>query len=120
MTRNIQILLTHRSDKYWHGWHIPGGLWRTQQTLEECIASIAKNEVSHDCRISLLAKGMWEKWHDHPYGWPVSHVAICIADSVHQNESIRWFENVPGGMIEDGGHHARFIQSALNQAEKLI
>lgn len=23
----LEILLSHRTDKYWNGWHIPGGLW---------------------------------------------------------------------------------------------
>src|SRR3989344_5623387 len=40
----VQILLTHRIDKDWNGWHIPGGLWRTRHTLEEGIASLVRPE----------------------------------------------------------------------------
>src|SRR5262252_8198734 len=64
----IEILLTNRNDENWNGWHIPGGLWRTRQTLDECVASLVQTELNKDARVSLLAQGMWEKWHDHPYG----------------------------------------------------
>jgi ADP-ribose pyrophosphatase YjhB (NUDIX family) len=79
--KRIQILLAHRSDEYWVGWHLPGGLWRTRQTLQDCIASLAEIELGEGIRVSLLAQGMWEKWHDHPYGSIISHVAICLAEN---------------------------------------
>src|SRR3989339_62554 len=41
----LQILLVHRDDKDWRGWHVPGGQWRTCQTLEEGIKSLAEAEL---------------------------------------------------------------------------
>lgn len=116
----VQILLTHRADQHWLGWHIPGSLWRTPQTLEQCIVSIAKAELGEGIRVSFLAQGTWEKWHDHPYGRPISHIAICLADAITETETIRWFNDVPVDMINDQGHHARFIKSVLTQAEALV
>lgn len=116
----VQILLTHRSDEHWHGWHIPGGLWRTNQTLEGCVASIAKGELSENAGVTFLAQGIWEKWHDHPYAMPISHVAICVAQNIVETKTIRWFEEIPEGLIDDCGHHARFITSVLRQAEALV
>jgi ADP-ribose pyrophosphatase YjhB (NUDIX family) len=118
--RKIQILLSHRADQHWRGWQIPGGLWRTPHTLEECIVSLTRTELGGQVLVSLLATGMWEKWHDHPYGSPISHVVLCAAENVRESSSIRWFSDVPEGMIDDHGHHARFIRSALVQAENLI
>jgi ADP-ribose pyrophosphatase YjhB (NUDIX family) len=110
----VEILLTHRVDKYWSGWHIPGGLWRTHQTLEAGIASIAKNELGIE--VELLAIGVWEKWMNHPYGYPISHVVICSPKTeIIETGKLGWFHTVPSGMIEDGGHHVTFIESVFQQ-----
>ena len=113
----IQILLKYRSDKDWQGWHLPGGVWRTRQTLEECIVALSARELGEGTRLNLLEKGAWEKWHDHPYGHPISHVAICRSGIITETEQLKWFATVPDEMIHDGGHHKRFIESAIRQAE---
>lgn len=115
-----EILLTHRTDKDRNGWHIPGGLWRTRQTLEQCIEKLAKVELGPQVVPKLVTKGTWEKWHDHPYGVPISHVAICVAEGVVESDTIQWFGGVPSGMIHDHGHHAGFIKNALSEADKII
>jgi len=114
----VEILLKHRSDKNWNGWHIPGGVWRTKQTLEECIAVLRAQELGEGVRTTLLAKGDWEKWHDHPYGHPISHIAICRGDNIIESETLKWFATTPDEIIVDGGHHARFIESVLGQTER--
>jgi|SRR3989344_755064 len=116
----VQILLTHRIDEYWNGWHIPGGLWRTRHTLEEGIAALIPHELGNKAKLTLLAKGGWEKWLDHPYGHIVSHVVICSGANIDESDTAKWFDAVPEGMINDSGHHASFIKTALEQAEKLV
>lgn len=115
---NVQILLSYRDDKDWCGWHIPGGLWRTRQTLVEGIAVLAKAELGTSVEVKFLTKGTWEKWKDHPYGFPISHIVICSATGIAETENLRWFSEVPEGIIEDGGHHARYIKSIFRQVEE--
>ena len=114
----VQILLVHRVDKYWSGWHIPGGLWRTIQTFRECIASLVRQELGHDAGVNFLHKGEWDKWHDHPYGQPISHVVICRGEHIVETDTRKWFDGVPEGMIDDHGHHAGFIGGVLRQVEE--
>lgn len=40
-----EILLTWREDKWWKGWHIPGGLMRFGETFKERLEKTAKNEL---------------------------------------------------------------------------
>ena len=116
----VQILLMHRTDKYWDGWHIPGGLWRTRHTLEEGISSLARLELGDEPKLTLLAKGGWEKWHDHPSGRPIAHIVICSGTSIIETAAMKWFDTVPEDMIEDDGHHATYIRQVLEQAEFLV
>jgi ADP-ribose pyrophosphatase YjhB (NUDIX family) len=119
-TGRAEVLLAYRDDKHFKGWHIPGALWRTRQTLEECLGSLSRRELGQSVRITLLAKGGWEKWHDHPYGYPISHIVICSAEGVVESGTLRWFDAVPEGMEDDGGHHERFFRDVLQQAETLV
>ena len=39
------ILLTWREDKWWRGWHLPGGLFRYRESFEERIQATAWKEL---------------------------------------------------------------------------
>ena len=114
----VQILLTYRDDKDWTGWHVPGGLWRTKQTVDECLAALARQELGADVQVIFLDKGEWEKWHNHPEGNAISHVAICRGENIVETATVQWFDGVPEGMIDDHGHHAGFIGGVLRQVEE--
>lgn len=114
----LQVLLSHRTDVDWNGWHLPGGLWRTQHTLLDAIASLSRREIGLLKPPMILAKGEWEKWHDHPYGYPVSHVVILHGEGIVESETVRWFASPPHDMIRDHGHHRRFFNSVVRQVTK--
>lgn len=114
----LQVLLSHRTDVDWNGWHLPGGLWRTKHTLEEAIASLSRREIGLLEPPKILAKGEWEKWHDHPYGYPVSHVVILHSDHVVETATVKWFTLAPPDMIRDHGHHSRFFNNVVRQVTK--
>lgn len=111
----LQALLSHRHDADWKGWHLPGGLWRTQHTLQDAIASLSRLEIGLLEPPKILAKGEWEKWHDHPYGIPVSHVVILHSDRIVESDTVRWFTDLPGDMIDDHGHHHQFFNNVKRQ-----
>ncbi len=114
----LQVLLSHRTDVDWNGWHLPGGLWRTKQTLEEAIAALSRREIGLLEPPTILAKGEWEKWHDHPYGYPVSHVVILHNDNVVESDTVQWFTSPPNAMIDDHGHHTQFFNNVVRQVTK--
>ncbi|MDD5110210.1 MAG: NUDIX hydrolase [Patescibacteria group bacterium] len=43
--RHGRILLTWRDDKYWRGWHFPGGLLRYGETFLHRIRYVARHEL---------------------------------------------------------------------------
>ncbi len=114
----LEFLLTHRTDEFWHGWHIPGGIWRTTHSVGDGCKALAKQELGIDTPLAIVAKAGWEKWHDHPYGNPISHICICTSPvEIQETDSIKWFRQVPSDMIDDNGHHVEYIKSALKQIE---
>jgi len=115
-TGDLEFILIHRQDEHWDGWHIPGGIWRTHLTAEDACNALSRKELGTTSGVELLAHGMWEKWNDHPYGNPISHVCICRSlEVIEETESMRWFREIPDGMIADGGHSKRFITDALQK-----
>ena len=113
-----EILLTYREDKDWKGWHIPGSLMRKGHTLEQNLTNMAKKEIGAEVGVVFLARGIWDIWLDHPYGWPISLVAICLGQNIVETEAMRWHSSVPKKMISDNGHHARFIESVFRQIKE--
>lgn len=45
MNEKRELLLTWRHDKWWRGWHFPGGLMRYRQTFDQCLSSTAMREL---------------------------------------------------------------------------
>lgn len=45
-----EILLTWRDDKWWKGWHIPGGLIRFGESFEQRLKQVVKNELKTELK----------------------------------------------------------------------
>jgi colanic acid biosynthesis protein WcaH len=45
-----EILLTFRNDKWWKGWHVPGGLLRFGETFEQRLKQVVKNELGAELK----------------------------------------------------------------------
>ena len=114
----VEILLAYREDQDWKGWHIPGGLFRTNLNIEEIGNQIALRELNTG--VEFLAKGTWEKWMSHhPHGKPFSHIAIFKPTELGvEKTDVRWFSKPPENLINDGGKHRAFIESILLQVER--
>ncbi len=115
----VEIFLAHRIDKLWKGWHIPGGKWLPPHTLEEGVGRIIETELGI-MKIKVLAQSLYEKWMDHPSGeHPLSLLVICSPmTEVLESSTLKWFSQIPLGMIEDNGHHTCFIESIFKQVEE--
>ena len=105
------MLLDYRSDEYWRGWHIPGGLWRAPWSIQEACAHLAKSELI-DANIVARKEIMTYKWPDHPYGNVISHVVICSTlDSIPEIKGKReFFSEVPDDIVN---HHGDFMKACF-------
>ncbi|MBI5579768.1 MAG: NUDIX domain-containing protein [Deltaproteobacteria bacterium] len=65
-----QTLLTWRDDDYYSpGWHVPGGIIRYKETIDDRIRAVAKNELGAEVRFN--------------------HVPIAINEVIHETRKNR-------------------------------
>lgn len=64
-------------DPNWPGrpWHIPGGIWRAHETLEQACNTVGGRELH--ARFADVVEVMSYKWPDHVYSRCISHVCLC-------------------------------------------
>lgn len=105
------ILLDHRVDEYWDGWHIPGGRWQNPKLdVNEACSKVSQRELGVGVR--FLKDIMFHKWDDHPYGYPLSLVCLCESQKeIPETETRRFFTEVPNGMVP---HHGDFLQATFD------
>ncbi len=107
------VLLTHRQDQHWNGWHIPGGLWRAPWSQQEACQRVAKDELDL-VNVRFIHEVKTVKWMDHRYGNPISHVCVCrTEESIDVNPGKGFFSTLPGLMLS---HHKDFMESVLSWA----
>lgn len=91
------ILLKWRDDKFWRGWHFPGGLLRVAETFEERIANTAWNELGINIKNHkfLCVKGYNTGVRAHT----VSLVFLCETEMDPKNG--KFFKKMPKNIIEE-------------------
>lgn len=92
-----RILLTWREDRWWRGWHFPGGLLRYRETFEERIRAVARKELGVDITNHkfLFAKDCSQGARSHV----VSLVFRCETMMVPKQG--RYFKKMPKNIIEE-------------------
>ncbi len=90
-------LLTWREDKWWRGWHFPGGLLRYQESFEERIEQVAWKEFGVNIASFkfLFAKDCKQS----NRGCGVSLVFLCKT-AMTPNRG-RYFKKMPKNIIEE-------------------
>lgn len=90
------VLLTWRADKWWRGWHFPGGLLRYRETFEERIDQVARKELGVNiakCKF-LFAKDCSQGARGHV----VSLIFRC--ETAMAPKRGRFFKKMPKNIIE--------------------
>lgn len=90
------ILLAWRADKWWRGWHFPGGLLRYRETFEERIDQVAWKELGINitkCKF-LFAKDCSQGARGHV----VSLVFHC--ETVMTPKRGKFFKKMPKNIID--------------------
>ena len=102
LIRDNAILLTHRDDEHWQGWHLPGGFVGCDESLAQACSRVARREL--DLQATLAGVVGEFVWPDHPAGAVLSLLCVirCDADPAHG----RLFTALPEPMVR---HHAELV-----------
>lgn len=92
-----EILLAWRDDKFWRGWHFPGGLIRFRETFEERIETTAWDELG--VRIENFKFLFPINYSQIERGHSVSLVFLCKTDM--NPKKGKWFKTMPKNIIEE-------------------
>ncbi|OHA34641.1 MAG: hypothetical protein A2928_03850 [Candidatus Taylorbacteria bacterium RIFCSPLOWO2_01_FULL_45_15b] len=112
-----EILLTHRKDEYWAGWHIPGSMWRVKSKgFQEACEAVSRQELD-GAAVRFVTELYTYPWSDHPYGNPISHVCIAVGE-VPEKEDQKYFSKLTLPLREIVvNHHHDFAWDVLSFLE---
>ena len=105
-TNGKNYLLLKRHDKYWDGWHIPGGFIGLNESIEKACKRVAKDELGITIEFEVVL-GVYA-WSDHPYASSISIICKCTTMDVPRVG--KFFTKIPKKIIK---HHDEFINSFL-------
>jgi len=89
------ILLTWREDKWWKGWHIPGGLLRYKESLDNRIKEVADKELGIKIKKYRFLFNM--NYMEDSRGHSVSFVFLCSTDETPRDG--QFFKKMPEDII---------------------
>lgn len=100
------ILLTWRNDKWWRGWHFPGGLFRFRESFEERIEQVAQKELGVNIKSFkfLFAKDCSQGARGHT----VSLIFRC--ETVMTPKHGKYFKKMPKNIIKEHKEFWKKIQ----------
>ncbi len=111
-----RLLIVNRNDKYFKGWELVGGYghWY-EKTLSEWCNRLTMRDIG--AHVKLLGFTGIHKWKpgEHPHGAPISIVALCrlIGKPKKNLNRIRFFKNIPRGMVPNHGNFVRVTIRAI-------
>lgn len=113
MNKKGELLLTWRDDKWWKGWHFPGGLMRYRETVDERIKKTALNETG--IRVKAYEFLCPINYHSSPRGHGVS--LIFLTKSEHAKEGT-FFKTMPKDIIPEQRIMWRHIRAMTGDSAK--
>lgn len=102
------FLLTERNDKYWKGWHIPGGFMLPKEKLEDTCERLALKELGMEVEMKEVL--MIETWKNHPYANALSIVCLCHPKG--EPKVGKFFTKIPISTIKE---HKKFLNKFLGK-----
>lgn len=100
------ILLTWREDKFWRGWHIPGGLMRFRDSFHERIKKVAAKELGVNIKKYKFLFPI--NYIDDSRGHTVSLVFLCQIDDLPKEG--KFFRKMPKDIIKEHRETWRQLQ----------
>lgn len=113
ITRNEgkEFLLRYREDKWFRGWHIPGGYIKPTESIQEACNRMAQEDAGVDSVNGLKLVAVM-KWSDHPFSAPLCLLLTCEPnEKVVERNDLKFFSDVPEPMIHR--NHILYLQTYL-------
>jgi ADP-ribose pyrophosphatase YjhB (NUDIX family) len=96
--KNKKFLLTWRNDKWWKGWHFPGGLLRVGETFEQRINKTAIRELGVKIKKTVFLKPINDGYKD-SRGYGISLVFLCTP--TQKPKVGKFFSKMPRDIIPE-------------------
>lgn len=105
-----EILLTWRDDKWWKGWHFPGGLLRYGESFKKRLTEVAKNELGVNFKSHKFLFPI--NYNQCPRGHGVSLVFLC--ETKTKPKAGRFFKKMPKNIIREHKELWRKLSKCYN------
>ena len=125
---NSKVLLVYREDEFYKGWHIPGGIIRFRETIEERIKKTALNELG--CNVDfkkepisineLIHKDRNNRGHFISILFSCKLKGLpdkknrCLDIQNPKNNQWMWFSKAPENLLEVHKIYKRIINGSNN------
>lgn len=114
ITRNEgrEFLLRYRHDKWFKGWHIPGGYVRPKESIQQACNRMAQEDagIRGVSDLKLIAA---MKWLDHPFASPFCLLLACQpVEEVVEKADLKFFSTIPEILIHP--NHTLYLQTYLD------
>lgn len=91
------VLLTWREDKWWKGWHVPGGLLRYRESFDNRIKKVADKELGIKIEKYKFLFNM--NYTEDSRGHSVSFVFLCFTNEAPRDG--QFFKKMPKDIIKE-------------------
>lgn len=95
IVKNGKVLLIHREDAYFKGFHTPGSYLGPDEDWQTAASRIAKQEVGCDVKVERYVTSFFNT--DNPRFVDLSNLILCRIEDEPTNGE--WFEQLPDDMI---------------------
>jgi len=111
IVRGNKVLLTHRADDHFTGWHTPGAYLDPSDTWQSAATRCAKKELACEVKVDRYLTSFFNTKEENRRFSDVSNLVLCHPVSEPSNGE--WFTEMPKTLL---AHHQKFwpiIESAL-------
>ncbi len=117
------LVLSQRSHSSWKGqWHLPGGTVLYQESMEDAVKRIAKEELGITVKICDLL-GYIEypsEVKERGFGWSVGMAFLCetkqeLPEVNQDQEPVKLFKNLPTGIVAEQRAFLKKVLVEINE-----
>lgn len=112
-------LLAWREDAYGRGWHVPGGIIRYREAIEERIEAVAKEELAAEVDHTAKPVDLKQLWRVRGHfisllylctlKKPVSNPTLWYTGGEPRSGQIAWFKGVPADVYWVHNYYAEWL-----------
>jgi ADP-ribose pyrophosphatase YjhB (NUDIX family) len=110
LVRDGQVYLTYRDDKFFTGWHTPGGYPRQRERYQDAVQRVAQRELG--CSVEIERELGFVDHVDTPRFHDISLLVLCrVTDKEPQGG--QWFAERPADLLEVHAMYWPYIEKEL-------